>query len=303
MYSALAILTSSLILVATSQPSSSRESGRGGEDVQIRINGPVTVPRGDTASAVLVINHDAIIDGVLREGLGVINGTARVRGQVTGGVIVVNGHLDVESGAVIGRDVMLYHSTITRANGAVINGVVHDQTGFSTGAGANWLIWLSFTLVVLMAGVLFAEVAPVTLTESAQLLVTHSRQAALTALVTVAAVPALAFVSFATVIGIPLGLVLVLVVIPALSFLGYLVTGAVVGWALNGGVRALRESTNRHATIAVGLVALQLAVTIPVVGGLIGFIASLLGVGALVARGWSRRSRARTAPMPVAVGA
>ena len=303
MSSAVAILVSSLVLVASSQPSSSRESGRGGDDVQIRINGPVTIARGDTAASVLVISHDATIDGVLREGLGVINGTARVKGQVTGGVIVVNGHLDVGSGAVIGRDVMLYHSTITRANGAVINGVVHDQTGFSIGAGASWLVWLSFTLVVVVAGVLFAEVAPVTLAESRELLSSHGGQAALTALVAFAAVPALAFVSFATVIGIPLGLVLVLVVIPALSLLGYLVTGSVLGWALGGYVPSLRESANQHATIALGLVSLQLVVTVPVVGGLIGFIASLLGVGALLAHGWSRRGRARPARLRVAVAA
>jgi hypothetical protein len=300
MSNALAILMSALVLVATSQPSGSRERG---EDVQIRINGPVTIVRGDTASAVLVISHDATIDGVLREGLGVINGTARVSGQVAGGVIVVNGHLDVQPGAVIGRDVILYHSTITRANDAVINGVVRNQTGFSIGAGASWLVWLSFTIVVVMAGVLFAEIAPITLTESAELLVRQSGKSALTALVAVAAVPALAFVSFATVIGIPLGLVLILIVIPALSFLGFLVTGAVVGWVLAGHRPTPTESTQQHTTIAVGLVTLQLAVTVPVVGGLIGFIASLLGVGALVARGWSRRSRARLAPMAAAVGA
>ena len=302
MSNALAILTSALVLVATSQPSSARAARQSG-DVQIRINGPVTIARDDTASSVLVINHDATIDGVVREGLGVVNGTGRVRGQVDGGVVVVNGHLDVEPGAVIGRDIMLYHSTITRANDAIINGVVRDQTGFSVGAGAIWLVWLSFTIVVVMAGVLFAEIAPATLEESTQLLVKNSGQAAFTALVVVVAIPALAFVSFASVIGIPLGLVLVLVVIPALSFLGYLVTGSVVGRALAGYLPTLRESAHWHASIAIGLVTLQLAVTIPVVGGLIGFIASLLGVGALVAHGWSRRSRAGPAPIPVAVGA
>jgi hypothetical protein len=302
MSNALAILTSALVVVATSQPSSSRGPRQSG-DVQIRINGPVTIARDDTASAVLVINHDATIDGVVREGLGVVNGTARVRGQVNGGVVVVNGHLEVEPGAVIERDIMLYHSTITRANDAIINGVVRDQTGFSVGAGAIWLVWSSFTIVVVMAGVLFAEIAPVTLAESTQLLVKRSGQAALTALVVVAAVPALAFVSFATVIGIPLGLVLILVVIPALSFLGYLVTGEVVGWAIAGYLPTLHESAHRRASIALGLVTLQLAVTIPVVGGLIGFIASLLGAGALVAHGWSRRSRVRSAAVPIAVGA
>ena len=302
MSNALAILTSAVVLLATSQPSGSPASRQSG-DIQIRVNGPVTIALGDTASAVLVINHDATIDGVVREGLGVVNGTARVRGRVDGGLVVVNGHLDVEPGAVIERDIMLYHSTITRANDAIINGVVRDQTGFSLGAGAIWLVWVSFTIVVVMAGVLFAEIAPVTLAESTQLLVRHGGQSALTALVVVAAVPALAFVSFATVIGIPLGLVLILVVIPALTFLGYLVTGEVVGWAVAGYLPTLRESAHRYATIALGLTTLQLAVTIPVVGGLIGFIASLLGVGARVARAWSRRSRAGPAPIPVAVGA
>lgn len=302
MSNALAILTSALVLFATSQPSGSPASKQSG-DILIRVNGPVTIALGDTASAVLVINHDATIDGVVREGLGVVNGTARVRGRVDGGLVVVNGHLDVEAGAVIERDIMLYHSTITRSSDAIINGVVRDQTGFSLGAGAIWLVWVSFTIVVVMAGVLFAEIAPVTLAESTQLLAKHGGQSALTALVVVAAVPALAFVSFATVIGIPLGLVLILVVIPALTFLGYLVSGEVVGWAVAGYVPTLRASAHRQATTVLGLLTLQLAVTVPVVGGLIGLIASLLGAGALVARGWSRRSHARPAPMPVAVGA
>lgn len=302
MPSLITVVAALLVFGGTSQPSRSGSAGRD-DDVQIRINGPITIARGDTASAVWVVNHDATIDGVLHEGLGVINGTARVSGRVEGGVVIVNGRLELAPGAVVERDVMLYRSTMSRANDAVVRGVVHTETGFSLGAGAIWLIWLSFTIVVVMAGLLFAEIAPVTLAESAELLARQGGQAALTALVVVAAVPALAFVSFATVIGIPLGLVLVLVVIPALSFLGYLVAGAVLGAALGGRLQPVSDGRSRHIPIAVGLVTLQLAVALPVVGGLIGFIASLLGVGALVARGWSRRARTRPAAAPVAVGA
>lgn len=302
MSSLMTIVAVAAAFTGTSQPSSPGTATRD-SDVQIRINGPVTIARGDTASTVWVVNHDATIDGVLHEGLGVINGTARVSGRVEGGVVVVNGHLELAPGAAIGRDIMLYRSTMTRANDAVIRGVVHNQTGFSLGAGAIWLIWLSFTIVVVIAGLLFAEIAPVALAESAELLVRHGGQAALTALVVVTAVPALAFVSFATVIGIPLGLVLVLVVVPALSFLGYLVAGAVLGAALGARRPGGADRASQRVTTAVGLVTLQLALALPVVGGLIGFVASLLGVGALVARVWSRRARGRPVPAPVAVGA
>jgi hypothetical protein len=249
------------------------------------------------------VNHDATIDGVLREGLGVINGNARIAGRVEGGVVVVNGRLELGPGARIGRDVMLYRSTIVRADDAVIGGVVHTQTGFSVGAGAAWLVWLSFTIVVVLAGLLFAEIAPVTLTESAAMLIGNGSRAVVTALIAVVAVPMLAALSFATVIGIALGLTLIFVVIPALTFLGYLVAGSVVGAAMVGRMSSSGEWASRYRAIALGLVTLQFAVAVPVIGGLVACIASLLGVGALVARSWTRRLRVVRAPAPLSAGA
>ncbi|HEX6052820.1 MAG TPA: hypothetical protein VFZ21_26320 [Gemmatimonadaceae bacterium] len=40
---------------------------------------------------------------------------------------------------------------------------VRSRPGFSVGPNVMWLAWLSFTVVV-VAGVLFAELAPATLT-------------------------------------------------------------------------------------------------------------------------------------------
>ena len=291
-------------LTGASQPSHVRPpAGDPSSDVQIRINGPIHIASGDTASSVWVVNHDATIDGVVREGLGVINGDAKITGRVEGGVVVVNGRLELGPGARIDRDVMLYRSTLVRASDAIIGGVVHTQTGFSVGAGAVWLVWLSFTIVVVLAGLLFAEVAPVTLTESAALLIRNGSRAVVAALLVVVGVPTLAVLSFATVIGIPLGLTLLFVVIPALTFVGYLVAGSVVGATMVGRMSAAGDWPARYRAIALGLVTLQCAVAVPVVGGLIGFIASLLGAGALVARGWTRRLRTLPTPAPVSVGA
>ena len=259
-----------------------------GDDVQIRINGPVHIAAGDTASAVWVVNHNATVDGVVVKGLGVINGTARIIGSVEGGVVVVNGLLELAPGARVGGDVTLYRSTMTRASNAVIAGAIHRETGFSVGAGAIWLVWLSFTIVVLLAGLVFVELAPTTLTESVRQLSEHRGQSVLTALGVAAAVPGLAFMSFATVIGIPLGLTLLFVVIPALTFLGYLVAGAALGSALGSRLAFFGDHAGRFAPIVMGLVTLQVITGLPVIGGLVGLLASLIGVGALVARTWSR---------------
>lgn len=273
------------------------------DDLQIRINGPIHIAAGDTASAVWVINHNATIDGVVAKGLGVINGTARITGSVVGGVVVVNGQLELAPGARVGGDVMLYRSTMTRANDAVIVGAVNQEKGFSVGAGAIWLVWLSFTIVVLLAGLVFMELAPTTLTESVRQLSEHRGQSVWTAFGVAAAVPGLAFVSFATVIGIPLGLTLLFVVIPALTFLGYLVAGAALGSALGTRLLPTGDRSRRFAPIVIGLVTLQVVTGLPVIGGLVGFLASLVGVGALVARTWSRHHPVVTAGLAAPAGA
>jgi len=289
----LSILSAVLLLAGTSPQPSRPPSG---DDVQIRINGPVHVAATDTAASVWVVNHDATVDGVVRNGLGVVNGTARISGKVEGGVVVVNGRLELLPGARIDHDVMLYRSTMTRANDAIVAGAVHDQTGFSIGAGAIWLVWLSFTIVVVLAGILFAELAPVTLADSARHLTEHTGQSLLTALVVTIAVPTLATLSFITVVGIPLGLTLLFIVIPALTFLGYLVAGFALGSAMGTPLTTPGERRDRYVRAVAGLVTLQIVTALPVLGGLVGFVASLVGVGALVARGWARRERRLSAP-------
>lgn len=165
------------------------------------------------------------------------------------------------------------------------------------------MVWLSFTIVVVLAGLVFVELAPTTLNESVTHLSEHRGQSVWTALGVAAAVPGLAFVSFATVIGIPLGLTLLFVVIPALTFLGYLVAGAAVGSMLGSRLFASGTDGHRFAPIVIGLVTLQVVTGLPVIGGLLGFMASLVGVGALAARTWSRHHPAVAAGLMAPAGA
>jgi cytoskeletal protein CcmA (bactofilin family) len=109
----------------------------------------------------------------------------------------------------------------------------------------------------------------------------------------VAAVPLVAVVLLITIVGIPLALLLV----PAyflLLFLGWATAALFVG---QRGLEALRPGRidSRGAQLValfLALVALWLVRQIPLVGGLIAFIALVLGIGALTWQAWNGRQAA-----------
>lgn len=84
--------------------------------------------------------------------------------------------------------------------------------------------------------------------------------------------PLIAIAAMITVIGLPLGIVLLLLVLPLYVF-GYLTAALVLGSAV------LKKG--RILAFAVGLVILQLLTLIPIAGGLVGFLATLFGLGVL----------------------
>jgi hypothetical protein len=99
------------------------------------------------------------------------------------------------------------------------------------------------------------------------------------------AVPVAAVLLFATVIGIPLGLLL-LALYPVMLMLGYITAAVFLGDALL--VRLSRDALARRAPRAgafvAALVALALVIRVPYVGGWVALAALVLGVGALMLR-------------------
>ena len=64
---------------------------------------------------------------------------------------------------------------------------------------------------------------------------------------------------------------------------------------------ATAPTDRRYRTVALGLLTLQVCAAIPAIGGLLVFIASMLGVGGLVVHGWTQRERAMPVGIPVSV--
>jgi hypothetical protein len=109
----------------------------------------------------------------------------------------------------------------------------------------------------------------------------------------VVGLPTLSLMLILTGIGIPLGIALMVFLLPALAFLGYVVAGSGLGHLA---LRVWPEgSDNPYLAVAVGLLLLQVVALVPGIGGLIALLASQLGVGALVYRVWRRRRGRRVA--------
>lgn len=255
------------------------------DDLLLRIDGPITVSANQQYGNVVVISDNADVAGIVRHELIVVDGDANVTGTVEGNVTVIRGTLTLGSGARVNGDVNLWDSDITRASGATVQGKVNessfDWSGWQLFALSAY-IWISVTIALIIAGLIFAAVGGRQLMAAGELMVRQTGMSIVTALIVGIGIPILAVIAMATILGIPLGLGLLLFLIPALWFFGYLVAGTKLGAAI------LRQQTSNHPYLAatLGILLLQAIGLIPFVGGFIDFLAGIFGTGALVLLGW-----------------
>jgi hypothetical protein len=261
-------------------------------DVLIRLQGPITVAKGDSIGTLVVVANDATILGTVGD-LVVINGFAQLSGTVTGNVTLINGSGRLASGAIVKKDMLLYRSTMEREKGAIIGGLLHDEGGVSFRARALWLIWLSVTLAMIVAGLVFGYFAGPSLDKVADFMRADWPGILITTLFIVCGLPLLAVLSFMTGIGFVVGFFILFVLIPMLSLVGYIVAGTALGRALLGD----RDTTRgKFGAIALGILIMQMLAVIPALGGIIAIVCSQLGAAALVSDSWRRRNPVKVQP-------
>ncbi len=274
----------------------------------LRVNGTTTVAANEVTDSSFAINGDAIVAGTVRDALVVVNGDATVSGRVEGNVMVVDGALTLQPGATV-ADVTLVRGTLIRAPGAAITGELSERSefvNFGWGSGLfSFLFWLGTTVVVLLAGLVFAAIGGRQLTGAGNLLTGRTGASLLAAAVVWLGLPILAVLALVTIVGLPLGLAVLLFVLPALWFLGYLVAGTRLGAVLARRFGAQDTPNRPYLEAVVGLFVFRVIGLVPVVGGLLVALAGLVGAGALgvlAYRGWSghRRTTARPDPAPAA---
>jgi hypothetical protein len=258
------------------------------DDVLIRIGADLRLTAGERAGTVIVIDGDAVIDGEVADAVLVINGNAVVAGEVSGQLTVIAGDIDLQATAQV-KDVTSIRGSIFRSEGSTITGEVHERDGFGWLGGAavffSIAFWLGLTVALIGAGLIFAAIGGRQLREAARRMTAEPVNTILGVIFVAIAIPILASLAITTLVGIPFGVGLLVFLLPALWFLGYIVAAARLGGVLIG-LRGPDAGGHPYAATVLGVVLLQLLVLVPVIGAVIALLAGLWGAGALAVSGY-----------------
>ena len=262
-------------------PSALPQTGR----VLISTEGDITLPAGEHADVVIVVNGTATILGEANTVVA-IDGAANLLGARAETVVAVRSPVELGQDTVILGDVLTSGSLVHQTGNAEVRGSVDDLATVLLGIGAVLapafiLISIGFALAMLAAGVLLAGLAPRQVREAEAIISGRPVGALVAGIVGLIVFPVLAIILMITVIGAPLGLGILFQLWPLLAFLGYLVAGIWVGdWVLRR-TEPEREREKPYLAAIVGLVALGLLSIVPVLS-IVSAIASLIGFGAVL---------------------
>jgi len=259
------------------------EDGEGPDDLLVRIGADVRIAKGEKVGAVIVINGDAYIDGEVEDTVLVISGNAIISGKVGGALTVISGNIELQSSAQV-DDVASIRGDLVRAQGATIAGTIEERDNFGIAAGVaavfSILFWLAMSVAVVVAGLIFAAIGGHQLKRAAEAMTGDAVGVIVGVVFVWVAIPVIAVLAMVTLIGIPLGIGLLLFVMPTLWFLGYIVAGARLGGALLG-LAGRSSGDHPFAATTLGLVLLQFGVLVPVLGAIVAALAGLWGAGAI----------------------
>jgi hypothetical protein len=257
------------------------EDGR----VIVTIRGDITFPAGEAADTMVVIDGRATIEGDVRE-IFVLNGTATLSGARTEGIVALGGHVVLGPDAVVAGDVKVLGATVEQAAGSSVEGRIDnglDLAGFALFIGpALFVAYLGFVIAAIAAAVALASVASRQV-RAATALISHEPATTFVAgLAGLAALIAAGSLAIVTIVGIPLGLGILIGVLPGLVFVGYLVTGIWVGDTILNQSSTVGTGRRPYLAAVVGMLVLAVVSFIPVVGGLVAF----MGFGAVILSLW-----------------
>lgn len=279
------VLVALLCFAAVPAGAAAQETDGASAGDRVVVTGPLTIDRGESADDVVVIDGAVSVAGAVRGDLVVINGTTRISGTVDGDVVGVAKRVVLEPGARVGGDVVYGDERPVVSRGATVGGDVRrvdfgevtDPLGF-----VGWIaVWLAVTVSTLVLGLVLLWLAPRALEAAWGSARTRLGPVIGWGLALFFGIPILAVIALITLVGIPLGIGLLLALLP-LYALGY----ATSAWLLG---RRILARQGRIIAFLAGLAILRVLALIPVLGGIVWFAATVLGLGALVVALWRAR--------------
>jgi hypothetical protein len=252
---------------------------------RIVIVGDVLVDRGQTTKDVVVADGDVTVRGTIDGDLAVADGDVTIRGRVTGNVVTLAGKATLGRRAHVDGDILYADKKPQVAPGAQVGGDVKKFKPDDIAGGALGLriaVWLAVTISMLVLGLLLLVLFPRAADAVARAAKARTGRAALVGLLTFFLIPIIGFVALITVVGIPLGAGLLLALLPIYG-LAYTASAFVVG-------RLASKKGSPILAFVIGLLILRVLAFVPFLGGLIWFLATILGLGALLVAGRSARA-------------
>lgn len=259
---------------------------------RVVIEGPVTIAPGQRAGDVVVAHGDVTVaaGGKITGDLVVASGKVRILGSVKGDAVSIADRAVLGPRAHVGGDLLYADKKPTVPSGATVDGDVKrvniDKATGGLGLAAGAAIWVAFGVSAFLLGLLLLWLFP---RAGERVFEAGSRTGAAIGfgLLAFFLLPILGFVLLVTIIGLPLGVLLLLALMPI-----YAIAYTASAWAL--GRRILGPDRNRILAFLAGLVILRVLALIPVLGGLVWFAATVFGLGMLIVAA----GRARRAPQP-----
>ena len=266
--------------------------------VVLSVRGDITLPAGQHADSLIVVEGTATVEGDVGT-IFVLNGTVNLVGSATTEIVAFASHVSLDATSVVSGDIRIMTTTVSQAAGSTVGGSVRE--GLDVGKAmlfigpALFVAYLGFVITALVIAVALAALAARQVRATQTLMRERSGAVIVAGLVGLIGLPLAAALVMVTIVGIPLGLTMLLGVLPFLYVGGYLVVAIWIGeWLL---AQAGRPAESRPIAAAiVGTLVVGVISLVPFVGGLVGFF----GFGAVLLQLWQTLRHATAAPVVAA---
>ncbi len=245
----------------------------------IVLTGQLDIAEGQRYEDAVIFDGDATIAGTVLNDVVAFNGDVTVSGDVLGSVVALNGKVTLESGARVGGDVVSSEPAAI-AEGATVVGTTSSSglpTNFNVGkfvTVSRVAVWVATSVSSFLLGLLLLLFAPrageaVATTASSM----FGRSVGI-GFAVFFGLPIAALIALITLVGIPFGAGLLLA-LGLLFWIGYVAAAIAIGRLL------VKPPTSRLLAFLAGWLILRVVAIIPGFGGLVWFLATVFGLGAI----------------------
>jgi hypothetical protein len=264
-------------------------------DDQIVITGDVVVTREDTVGDVVVGHGSVRIDGRVTGDIVAFDAPVRINGPVEGDVVTFAERAFIGPGGRVDGDVSYGDKdpviTVPGAVGGKTEKLDFDEFISPLGIFAAWIaLWLAMSISTLLLGLALLWLAPRSLEAAREVARTSTGPAIGIGLAVFFGLPAVALLLMITLLGLPLGIALLLALLPIYA-VAYATSAFMLGRAI------VKPPTSRFLAFLAGWGILRVIALVPVLGVLAWLAATVFGLGALGIALWrSRRDQATGSP-------